>query len=562
MWAAPSVFSEGAWLSGIPKNDRAKLSKSFAALKTIGDRIRDAHASAVRHEAQYARKARALSFDPAASAESLQRVTDQRQLRWESARELAEGRYGRAGKSGFESLSVLEKQLEAEAASFSAVLGKHLPKLSNSALASLAADLEQRVSSHPDCPQAAFSVLRAEASVLSPAEKRRWVLSIASGLPRTAAASFPERLTESGDDRFSAALKSFHQTIEAALSVKVILPAAAAASWYVDSFFSPLPAPSAASFVSPIAMLAEADVQTVAAVLSEFPDLDIAFSEWSALIWVLHQRKPSLFQSEFGIEPELAKNALKKAWAIKAPASSMPPREASLTPQAVRAAERMAVFCEGPATDAEVLGAYALLRTDQDALFAFDSGARYSSARDRVSSLFGAALSAAEKGALPASPSFARVGGASFTAPFVVIAYKSSEGVPLRLERSVPPLAFSLAKAMGFNGNAKKKEDAVPWLESRGVFFSLPCVAGGTPPGADEWDLLSENGAFYPLPAALRTGARFRYEVLRKRFSLDASRLGVPLRFVDSPLAPGRYYAAFASCAALYAHRARTRNPK
>ena len=569
---------EGSWLSGIPKADRAKLSSTFSSLKNIGDNIRVAHANAVLHEAQYARKARSLArlLDLSASSETLPALSDQRLLRWESARDLAEGRYGRAAKTGFESLSVLEARMRTEGAGFSAALSKSIPKLKREALASLIADLENRTASHPDCPPKAFSALRVAATSLSVKDKGRWALSLSTGLPQNVVTFFTDRLKESGEDRFAASLMLFKRALDTAASIKRILPAAAAAAWYVDSVYSRLPAPAAASLSSFVGVLLDSNPEAVVSVLAEFPDLDLAFSEWSALIWVAFQKNPASFQADFGLSPDSVKHALKKAWEIKGPSGTVSPEHEVLTPHAVRAAERMAVFAEGAVSDALLLGAFSTLRTDYDVLRAFRLGSRYEAARVRVATAFAAVLSSVEKSDLNPSLRSLRVqlDSDAYTDDAIVISYATLEGAPIRLDLFAPALAPALAKSLGRISESKKKEEAVFWLEERGIFFSLPCFARGIPPTAEELEILSDAGGFYPISKAdgkadgradgraddrADISAATRNGFLRNLIAVDASRFGIPLRFVDSHLDVARKYAAMYSCAARYVELSRSK---
>ena len=576
--AGVSVLAEGTWLIDVPKAERAKISSAFSSLGAVQKKIRDDHAGAVRHEAQYAKKARFLarSLDIAAVSVSadeekrknlLELLTDQRRLRFESSLELSEGRYGRTGTAGFESAAALGTKLSADGGSFSAKLEKLLPKMRRPALASLISDFEARVAAHPDCPAATFAELKAAAAGLGPTDRRRWALALASGLPDALPAAFPERLkAERGDGQAAATpealffqvLDRFKMILETAAYMKAVLPAAAAASWYVDSLYAPIPPRAAAAVAAFTQTLSAANPEAVARATAEFPLLDEALSEYASIVWLVRRTNAEAFYVDFGAELRTVEDALRTVWRAKTGTASPAEFDAAPKAPAIRAAERMSMFLEGNPSNPEILSAFSELRTDAQALRAFADGVRYEAARSRVAEALAVAIVAAEQaaGAVSSIPVHFLVSGASPFGPIIISAV-STDGRIVAPRLFATEFAASLAASFGH----RVGEETAPaaWLTTRGVFFSIPCLARSSIPSPEELDALADGSSFYP-PLAARRGTEIAVSGLVLRLmAADAARIGLPFRFVASQNDLSRRVAVFSSGAGRYAEQRRPR---
>jgi hypothetical protein len=567
-------FAEGAWLADVPKAERVKISSAFSSLGAIQKRIKEDHADAVRHEALYAKKARFLarSLDIAASAAAqdenerkslLESLGDQRRLRFESAVDLSERRYGRTGTAGFESAAALEAKLASEGAAFSARMGKLLPKMRRQALSALISDLESRTAAHPDCPKAAFGDLKSAAAGLGAADRRRWALALTPGLPGALPAAFPERLGLAGDGAapsaspdasFSQALERFKKTLETASAMKASLPAAAAASWYVDSIYGPFPPRAAASVASFAQTLSTAGAEAVARSTAEFPLLAEAIAEYASILWIVRRSDPGALSAEFGTDEKTVEDALRAVWRPAAVPSSGIGVEASPDLPSIRAAERMAMFLEGDPADSDTLAAFAELRTDALALYAFSEGVRYGAARERVARALAAASAEAEKAAVAASR--APIPFLPQSSPFgPIFVAAASDGRVVLPASFAPDYAGSLAASLGLRSGDKTA--AARWLASRGVFFTVPCLAESSAASPEELDALANGTCFYP--AGDSRGGAAAAALVARRMAADAARIGLPYGLVGSPEDSARRFAAFSSGAARYAGLRRSR---
>jgi hypothetical protein len=547
---ASSSAAEGAWLSAIPKAERTKTSSLFVSIGARLKKISEDHAGALRHEAQYAKKARFLarSLDLASAAaeadsDAVSALTaslaDQRRLRWESAVDLAGRRYGRVGGAGFEAVGASEKRLEEDGAVLAGRIAKHLAKMRPASFSALLSDLESRAESHPDCPKTAFAALRAAAASLPPADRRRWALSLVSGLPRGPVAAFAD-LLPAGDaaalkaapspGSFAAALAAYRDAMDAASALFPILPAAAALSWHVDVVYSPLPPQAAASAATGISVLSAVSVESLGLAAGEFPWLSSALSEYSSLLWIILKLDPAALSSAFGSGTREAEAALSSVWRMGA-AEAAPVPELDLN--AVRAAERMAQYLEGDSSAAEILASFAALRDSPAAMEAFSIGQRYAPARRRILDVLAPAFeaAAASYGGAGSSPSPVLEAVPSVFGPFAV-SVADSDGRHLAPARFGPQYALSLSGALGYRGS--EPAAAAAWLESKDIFLSIPCIVRSTPPSPEELDALADGSCFYPSPASSPTSATARNEFVRRRLAAEAALAGVPLRFVDS----------------------------
>jgi len=552
-------FAEGQWLSEIPKAEQAKISASFKSLASKQKTLKADYDSAVRAEAAYARKARVLSreLDPdEAGGDEADRaaLADLRRLRWESARELASRAYGRAGPKGFESAPVLEASLKKEGDVFSSLLSKHLSRLSRKALSSLTADLEARAAAHPDIPTKAFAALREAASSLGAADRRLWIGALAAGLPSPIWEAFVSRLPPAAGavpEAFAAALEAYSKQLEASTALRELLPAAAAAAWYSDSRIAPIAPAAAASLAS--FSLGGLDSADIKAVLAEWPELDLAFSEWSALLWLAFDRNPGALASDAGMDGRTAKAALKAAWMARSEPAASAARSFGL-PDA-RAAERMAVYAENVPDHSPLLSAFASLRLNAGALEAFAVGSRYAAARERVLEAYLAAESSVADSV--GSSILSRAKGTLFGR--VLVSARSGDGRALAPERFVPSYAAAMSRALGRRG---PEAEASSWMEERGFHFVLPFLAEEVPPGPEELEALGDGLCFHPAKPGSPGAAAARADLIRSRIAGEAAKIGVPLRFVLGNADSGRSMAVFYSYAPRFAADLRGRGLK
>ncbi len=553
------VSAEGEWLSEIPKSSRPKTSAVFASLRKMQDRLLEDYVGAMDAEARYARKARSLaraldiaaSGGASASAEQASALSDQRRLRWENARDLAEKRFGRAGPRGFESALVVEPLLKRDGQLLSAALQPRLARLSRKAFAALVSDLEDRTARGCECPPAAFAALRAAAASLPPPDRRLWALSLCSGLAEGPLDAFAGRLADPASggalpDAFAAALSSYEAVLSGAASAKPLLAAAAAAAWLVDSDGAPVLPAAAASALAASHSLAAAEPDRLGAALIEFPPLDRAFGEYASWLWVAYGTDAGKLLAVCGIEPETAKAALEKAWAARKP---MPASSGDSAPTiaAVRSAERMAAFIESDPAQNDLLTAFATLRTDPSALRAFASGGRYADARGRVSAAYAPiAEAAAEAASGDGSLVFSAVPDAFGPMPIAA----RENGTSVAPERFATVYALVAAGSLGRRNQDKDAADNVSWLESRGFLFTVPFLAETGEPDPFELEALGAGSVFFPPETKDPLSAERRDANLRGRLRSAAAASGVPLRFVDSSGDVGERLAALYSCAA------------
>lgn len=562
-FAAVPADAETVWLAAVPKASRAALARRAGAVDSLVRVLREDYDQARSEEASYSRQARRAALSPTVSADDLH---DQRRLRWESSRDIAQGRYGRTGASGFVTAAEQETRLVSEGAAFRQAVKAQIPRFKAAALNDFIADAENRMARLPRCPAAAFAELRGAAASLKDADRRRWAEALAAARTDELALPFSERLeayraAPSGSDKFLAALVRFQDALAARDLFADALPSAAAAAWFVDrdtGRSAEFPAAAAASIASVLRTLADADEAAASRAIREFPETSSALAETLSVSWLSYRRDPAAFSVSLALDQGIVKRALERAWRVaraddSAAAEPFPTEPAALS-AAVNAAEA-AAYALGASSPEDALRAFAAFRTSGAAYRLFASSPRYAAERSRIADAFASALADAEAAAAAeAGRPFVRVDPSLPVDPFGIVALSYREAqpgdllkpAPVAPESAAPPIALRLARSLGWSGGDAAA--AAVWLGGRGIAFTVPFVAAGGSPDPDQAALLEAGTAFYPAgrPTAARSAA------LHDRLSRAAAAAGIPLFFAESAAPSERTLALVASLAAAY----------
>lgn len=561
--AALPAAAETVWLSAVPKASRAALARRAGAVDALARVLAEDYEQARTEEASYARQARRAAASPSVSADDLY---DQRRLRWESARDISQGRYGRTGSAGFVTAAEQEARLAAEGASFRQAVRAQLPKFKAAALNDFIADAENRLSLLPRSPAAAFAELRVAARSLKDADRRRWADALAGARPEDLAAPFAERLeayrtAPADSDTFFAALARYQDALAVRDLFSDALPAAAASAWFVDrdtGRSAEFPAAAAASIASVFRLLADADEAELSRALREFPTVSAALAETLSVSWLVSRRSPSAFSAALALDQGLVKRAFERAWRVaRADDPAAGEQIAAEAPdlRSTVAAAEAAADAIGRSSPEDALRAFGSLRTSGAAFLLFAASPRYAQERFLISGAFAAALSAAEAAfAAETGRTLLRVPPNLPADPFgsVVLSYREERSadlfkpVPAAPETFAPFLSSRLARDLGWSGGDSTA--AAIWLGERGVAFAIPFVAAGGPLDADQAALLETGAAVYP--SGRKTAARAA--AVRDRLARIAAAAGIPLFFAESAASADRTLAIVASLAAAY----------
>ncbi len=552
--------AETAWLAAVPKASRAALARRAGAVDTLVRILKEDYDQARTEEASYARQARRAASSATFSADDLY---DQRRLRWESARDIAQGRYGRTGASGFVTAAEHETRLASEGAAFRQAVKSQIPRFKAAALNDFIADAENRMARLPSCPVAAFAELRGAAASLKDADRRRWAEALAAARPEELALPFSERLeayrtAPAGTDKFFAALLRFQDALAVRELFADALPSAAAAAWFVDrdtGRSAEFPAAAAASMASVFRTLADADEAAASRALRECPETSSALAETLSVSWLSFRRDPVAFSVSLALDQGIVKRALERAWRVARaddPVAEPLPADPAALSAAVNAAEAAAAAL-GASSPEEALRAFAAFRSSGAAFGLFAASARYDAEKSRVAGAFIDALSAAEAAAAAETGRpLVRVEPSLPIDPFALAALSYREErqgdlfkyAPVAPEAAAPRIALRLARDLGWSGGDAAA--AAAWLGDRGIAFTIPFVAAGGSLDAEQAALLEAGTAFYPAgrPTAARTA------VLRDRLARTAAAAGIPLFFAESAAPAERTLVILASLAA------------
>jgi len=414
-----------AWLQFLPKADRTAAAKHVSSLETaLGALVKD-RSAAEEAEAAYARNARVL----AAALDAYGTNPDQfrigafligkkdlsiaaaraelafnRRLRWETARDLAENRFGHVEKEGLVSAAVLEERLGRAGRSLSELFAARIAKTAKKNLIPAVTALEDLIAGHPDCPAAAFADLRLRAASLDGAAYRSWCVALAGGSPRSLAADIPADSGTANDaeSAYRLARERFVEAYALRGALRTSLPAAAAAGWYVDVYggADPVPAEAGPAIDSWLRQTALLDPAQLAATLREDPVLAQAMAELVSILWVASMRQEARFAAELGLDAKLLAPALGVVWTavhtpvpeaataetsaldVAAPGSVQPVPAIDLA--AVLRADRFAEALSRTDGNLALVSAYFDLKGDTAAREAFLQGERYRAARQKL----------------------------------------------------------------------------------------------------------------------------------------------------------------------------------
>jgi hypothetical protein len=354
-------------------------------------------------------------------------LAEKRRLRWETARDLAEGGYGHAAAAGFVDAAAVAAALFKTGGELRGLLAAKVAGQNPAALRALAKALADRLSRHPDCPAEAFAALRAAAEGLPAPAYRAWLLALTETGPDFAASLAPADPAEPGAAAFNAALARYVTLVEVRRELSVVWPAAAAAAWYVDStrpfpeaaaaesvaagadaVLAPaqdagLPSPPSealASLAAFIVAVGRLDPEDVAAAVSADPAFAAAYVEAGGLVWLAAGRDPAGFAAAVGCSSEALRAAVEGLWSVgrlSAASVAVAPETRSFDYAAIALAETTSAAWSAIGDDAELVAkARSLASASPAVAAAIDRGKRYAPLRDRIDAVQRGYLAAAE----------------------------------------------------------------------------------------------------------------------------------------------------------------------
>ncbi len=418
--ASAQAVKVPAWLLFLPKADRTTAARYAAAMEqALGAMIRD-RTAAVAAEAAFARNARVL----AAALDAYGDTPDQfrigaflmgkndlsilaardelvfnRRLRWETARDLAENRFGHVEQAGLVTAASLEERLGRAGRSLAELFAARIAKSAKKSLVPAVTALEDLIAGHPDCPKAAFAELRLRAAALDAAAYRSWCVALAGGAPRSLAAELPVSpdAPDEPETAYWLARERFAAAYALRGALRSALPAAAAAGWYVDVYAGaePVPAEARPAIEAWLRNAALLDPQRLAEQTREDPALAETLAELGSILWVASMRQEARFAAELGLDAKLLRPALDVIWAVvhtpvpKAATTdvAMPDtvkKVPAIDLRAVLRADQVADALNGTDDPSALVDAYLTLQDDAAGRDAFLRGFRYQAVREKL----------------------------------------------------------------------------------------------------------------------------------------------------------------------------------